>query len=130
MSYSQSILWINRENRLSLANFTPNPLVLAIVAHFLCAVAKFPPPTTTVRGTSLPEFPEKLKLTEREKEHDDRRLSERCRKNILHENREHIGSPISMLVVTRRLTDLSDLVKDLLTALGLRGLWYLGARQL
>ena len=82
---------INRENRLSLANFTPNPLVLAIAAHFLCAVAKFPPPTTTVRGTSLPEFPEKLKLTEREKEHDDRRLSERCRKNILHENREHIA---------------------------------------
>ena len=121
---------INRENRLSLANFTPNPLVLAIVAHFLCAVAKFPPPTTTVRGTSLPEFPEKLKLTEREKEHDDRRLSQRCRKNILHENREHIRSPISMLVVTRRLTDLSDLVKDLLTALGLRGLGYLGARQL
>ena len=54
-------------------------------------MAKFPPPTTTVRGTSLPEFPERLKLTKREKEPDDRRLSERCRKNILHENREHIA---------------------------------------
>ena len=39
----------------------------------------------------MPEFPERLKLTKREKEPDDRRLSERCRKNILHENREHIA---------------------------------------